>query len=295
MNPKKSGSKTKPAAPNPLTGLLQFGVYSNLFIAACAVLMAWQTGQALTGPDTQPALLRFIFYATLCSYSFHYYFTTQSAIPSPRIQWTRRYKNLLLIFFIAGLSGSVYWLFRLWEIRYWILPAVAASFLYSAPKVPHPLLLQLRKVAIGKTIFLAFVWMYVTTVLPLAAAGQAWNGFFTLYAVSRYFFIYAVCILFDYRDREDDKRNGVKSLITFLSEKNIDRLFLFSLLVYFGSTLLLIQQQGPRTGFLLLLIPGIILALLYKYAKRNFSDLLYYVLLDGLMALPAVLMLIARI
>lgn len=257
--------------------------------------MAWQTGQLLLGGAAHPGLLQFIFYATLCSYSFHYYFTTQSAIPSPRIEWTRRYKYWLLFLFVAGLSGSVYWFTRLWDIRYWILPAVAASFLYSAPKVPHPLLRQLRKVAIGKTIFLAFTWMYVTTVLPLAAAGQHWNGEFTLYVISRYFFIYAVCILFDYRDREDDKSNGVRSLITYLSDRNIDRLFIFSLLVYFLSTFLLLQQEGARAGFLLLLVPGIILAFLYKYAKRNFSDLLYYVWLDGLMALPAALMLIARI
>lgn len=295
MNQKRSGSKTDNSTGHPLAGLLRTGVYSNLFIAACAVLMAWQTGHSLLRQDAHPDLIRFIFFATLCSYSFHYYFTTRSEIPSPRISWTNRHQQWLLLFFLAGLAGSVYWFTRLWEIRFWLLPAVAASFLYSAPKVPHPLLRQLRKVAIGKTIFLAFTWMYVTAVLPLAASGQPWTGTFTLYVTGRYFFIYAVCILFDYRDRDDDKKNGVRSLITFLSERNIDRLFLFSIGVYFLMTFLLFPGPVHRVDILCLLVPGIILAFLYRPAKQNFSDTLYYVVLDGLMALPAVLMLVARI
>ncbi len=40
---------------------------------------------------------------------------------------------------------------------------------------------------------------------------------------------------------------------------------------------------------LLLLIPGIILAFLYPMARRNFSDYLYYFILDGLMMLSALL------
>jgi hypothetical protein len=44
-----------------------------------------------------------------------------------------------------------------------------------------------------------------------------------------------------------------------------------------------------------LLVPGVIVLLLYNYAKRNFSDYLYYFILDGLMMLSALLMLVFRI
>jgi len=62
---------------------------------------------------------------------------------------------------------------------------------------------------------------------------------------------------------------------------------LFTLgLLFTGSSLL---------SVIVLLIPGFILVLLYPYAKRNFSDYLYYFVLDGLMMLSGLLMLILPI
>ncbi len=102
-------------------------------------------------------------------------------------------------------------------------------------------------------------------------------------------------MLFDYRDRKDDKAAGVRSLITYLSEGNITSLFTFSLLVFSASTLLLLNYNFTFTSVILLLIPGAVTAGLYNYGRRNFSDLLYYFILDGLMAVSAILMLIAGI
>lgn len=278
-----------------LKHLLAFLVYSNLFIASCAVLMTLHSARLLTGSDPGQALLQFVFFSTICSYSFHYFFTTKSLIPSPRIHWQEKYRYVLLFLFFAGLAGALLKFLELREHWPWLVPAVVATFLYSAPKLPHPLFRQLRKVAIGKTIFLAFIWMYVTTVLPVVVSGRGWTNSFTLYAISRFFFIYCICILFDYRDRADDRAEGVKSLITFLSDRNITRLYYFSLLVYVSCTFLVTGKLFSETQALFLLLPGLVLAFLYNYARRHFSDILYYVLLDGLMALSALLMLVARI
>lgn len=274
---------------------LSFLIYSNLFIAACAVLMVQQTAWLFLHHDAATDIVRFVFFATVCSYNFHYYLTIHSVIPSERIKWQLRNRLPVLLFFLAGLAGAIFFFIRLKEHWLWLTPAVIATFLYSAPKIPHPLFLWLKKVAIGKTIFLAFVWMYVTAALPLLITDIEWNPGFTWYAINRFFFIYCISILFDYRDRADDKASGVRSLITFLNEKQITRLFLFSLIL-FAITILLLEQYILLKGdLLLLLIPGIITALLYNYARKNFSDLLYFVILDGLMAFSALLMLIARI
>jgi 4-hydroxybenzoate polyprenyltransferase len=101
--------------------------------------------------------------------------------------------------------------------------------------------------------------------------------------------------LFDYRDREDDKANGVRSLITFLDEKGIRTLFILSMILFAGSTIGLLFYQYTALSILILLIPGIITASLYNYARKNFSDLLYYFVLDGLMALSALLTLVMKI
>jgi 1,4-dihydroxy-2-naphthoate octaprenyltransferase len=192
----------------------------------------------------------------------------------------------------VGLLGSAITFFKLLEYWPWLLFAGAITFLYSAPKLSHPYFKQLRQMALGKTIFLAMVWMYVTSILPIMIPYSGWKGQFTLFIISRFFLIYAICILFDYRDREDDKKAGIRRLINYLSEKGITSLFIFSLMTFFLTTIGLLYYDYSFFNVLLLIIPGIITAGLYNYAKQNFSDMLYYFVLDGLMALSAFIMLL---
>jgi 4-hydroxybenzoate polyprenyltransferase len=273
----------------------RFFVYSNLFIAVCAVLMVNQTSQLLLNSSPGIHLPAFVFFATLCSYSFHWYLTSSSVLPSPRITWLKKNHAVHLVLFFAGLAGSAVFFFYLLPIWPWLLVSAFVTFLYSAPKIPHQYFRALRKVAIGKTIFLAFVWMYVTTVLPVVESGAAWSSDFILFMISRFFLIYAICILFDLRDREDDKAAGIRSLITYLNETAISNLFVISLVLFSASTLWMLNYNHRIMDIILLLIPGFITATLFRYASRHFSDMLYYFVLDGLMALSALLMLIAGI
>ncbi len=272
-----------------------FLVYSNLFIAACAVIMVNQTDRFLLHHSSNRHFLFFVFFSTICSYSFHWYLTSHSVIPSERIEWVNRYRLLHLFLFFAGLAGSAIFFFYLLPYWHWLLLSALITFLYSAPKIPHKYFRALRKVALGKTIFLSFVWMYVTTILPILISQQPWRNDFILFIFSRFFLIYAICILFDYRDREDDKTAGIRSLVTFLSDKSILYLFIFSLLIFIISTALLLLYGYDISSVGILLLPGVITGCLFNYAKRNFSDVFYYLILDGLMALSAILMLIPGI
>lgn len=273
----------------------RFFIYSNLFIAVCAVLMVNQTSQLLLHSLPGTYLIAFVFFATLCSYSFHWYLTSSSVLPSPRIIWLKKNHSVHLVLFLVGLAGSAVFFFYLRPIWLWLLVSAFVTFLYSAPKIPNKYFRALRKVALGKTIFLAFVWMYVTTVLPIVESGVAWRSDFILFMCSRFFLIYAISILFDLRDREDDKAAGIRSLITYLNETAISNLFVISLVLFSASTLWMLNYNHRTTDIILLLIPGFITAALFRYASRHFSDLLYYFVLDGLMALSALLMLVAGI
>ena len=137
--------------------------------------------------------------------------------------------------------------------------------------------------------------MYVTTALPVIVSGAAWKTDIVLFALSRFFLIYSICIIFDYRDREDDKNDGVKSMITWLGEKGINGLFIISLSGFAITTIALYHYQYSFSTILVLLIPGVIVAALYNYAKKNFSDYLYYYVLDGLMMFSGLLMLVCGI
>jgi 4-hydroxybenzoate polyprenyltransferase len=150
-------------------------------------------------------------------------------------------------------------------------------------------------VAIGKTIFLAGMWMYATTFLPIIISSPEWKNEYTVFILSRFFFIYTICILFDYRDRADDKAAGIRSMITYLDEKGINILFAISFALFTIFTIYLLHFHYSILEVILLLIPGLIILAFYNYAKRNFSDDFYYFVLDGLMALSALLMLVFRI
>lgn len=272
-----------------LNRLFLFFLYSNLFIAGCAIIMAWQTSQLLLHRPLDKNIAGFIFFGSLCSYSFHWMLTEVDQSNSSRMRWLQANKGLYFTFLLAGVAGTVFFILPLMD--HWPLLAVTAfiTFLYSAPKIPHQIFDGLKKVAIGKTFFLAFVWMHVTTILPLLLSDAKWNAEFSLFATARFCLIYAICILFDRRDRQYDLSLGIRSLITWLSEKNIRRLFYLSLLLFVAATICLSLYKFSVPVIACLLLPGLILACLYSYAIRKGGDIFYYFILDGFMAVSSLL------
>lgn len=270
-------------------------IFSSLYIALCAILMIWQTNRILIGSPFSGRLAAFVFFSTICSYNFHWWLTPGSAALSYRVRWTQRNKTLHFILYLAAAIGAMVYFFSLH--RHWPALCLGAflTFLYSAPKLPQPIFKGLKRIAVGKTLFLALVWTYVTTMLPVFIAHAPWTAACTLYALNRFFLIYAICILFDYRDREDDRSEGIRSLITYLNEKGIDAVFFLSLGLFAVTGIWLSVYHYPALTLVFLLIPGVIVGALYKRAKKNLSDYLYYFVLDGLMMFSGLLMLIFRI
>ena len=266
-------------------------LFSSLFIALCAVLMTWQTNQLFALDYNDLHYAAFVFFSTICSYNFHWYLTPDSFAEHTRALWTRQHKLLHLLLFIFGAIGAAWYFFSFSGKWFWLTVPVILTFLYSAPKLPYPPFRWLRRVAVGKTLFLAMVWMYVTTLAPMFLSGVDWENyyggglapFFVLLPCSRFFLIYAICILFDYRDRDEDKKDGIRSMITYFSEKGVDALFYGSLIAFFVATSAMYLYGTSLFTVISLLVPGFIVLALYKTAKRNFSDYLYYFVLDGLM------------
>lgn len=257
--------------------------------------MANQTYSFLLQAYPNIDFLFFVFFSTICSYSFHWFLASQTITPLSRIGWAAANRRLYIILFFTGLLGAAIFFFYLLSWWPWLFFSAFVTFLYSAPQIPNKYFRALRNVALGKTIFLAFVWMYVTTVLPIIISEKSWQPDFTLFVLGRFFFIYAICILFDYRDRDTDKATGIRSLITYLSERSVTSLYFFSLVIFAITTMLLIKYHHRLIDVVIILIPGMIAAILYNYARKTFSDFLYYFVLDGLMALSALLMLIPGI
>jgi 4-hydroxybenzoate polyprenyltransferase len=252
--------------------------------------MVYQTYALIIGKNVDPYFAAFVFFSTVCSYNFHWALTPNSIAPSQRLRWDEKHKSYHLLLSIAGLAGSAICFFFIKKHWFYIGIAAILTFLYSAPKISFPPFQLLKKIAIGKTIFLAMTWAYVTAVLPILIEGNIEAEKAIFFCAGQFFFIYSICILFDFRDREDDKSEGIRSMITYFNERGINILFAISLITFFVSCILLKQEGIHWFNIILLFIPALVLISLYKYAKRNFSDYLYYFVLDGLMMLSGLLL-----
>ncbi len=277
-------------------GFFNFLLFSSIYIALVALLMVWETEEILGLALDKNTYFGFVFFSTICSYNFHWYLTPGSEKHSERILWGQRQRRLQLMGCLIGLMGAAWYGLQL--VQHW-LPlsgAVILTFLYSAPKVPHATFRWLKKIAIGKTIFLAFVWMYVTTLLPYLIADTTKVTFMdaAYLSIYRFFLIYAICILFDHRDREEDRAEGIRSLITSLEEPHLNKLYYASLLIAALFAIALAPVLPLFVLFSLLAAVAVVWSV-KNYAQTHPSDYVYYFQLDGLMAFSALIHLLWRL
>lgn len=236
----------------------------------------------------------FVFFGSVTSYNFHWWLTPPVADEvSEKVSWNIKHKHIHLILFIFGIIGSAIFTFLMLEHWFWLLVTAFLTFLYSAPKIQLPAFMFLRKVAVGKTIFLAFAWAHITALLPMVMISSQLSDAQIWFVINRFFHIYAICILFDYRDRDDDYRAGIRSLITQTTEPGVNIIFWCSMLMV-AISLGILWQFFTLPVIIALAIPTILLGILYGPSKQNFSDYLYYFVLDGLMMLSAPLLLLIK-
>jgi 4-hydroxybenzoate polyprenyltransferase len=234
--------------------------------------------------------LLFAFGGTMASYNFHWFLSHHKDPAKPRGNWSLESRNLHIVLFITGILIAAFAFFRLWHWWGWLVSTAFFTFLYSAPMIPHPFFRSLKKVAIAKTAFLAFAWTHITVNLPLIFTVSDWERSHYLFSLNRFFFIFSICILFDYRDRESDAREGIRSMVTQLDERGVDILFWCSQILVLITSISL--SGTDLLFFSILIFPSIILALRYSVYKKSTSDYTYYFILDGLMAASAVFILL---
>src|SRR5215467_6387716 len=115
--------------------------------------MVWQTYWLLIHTPPSINLMGFVFFATVCSYNFHWYLTPFSVSYSQRLAWAHHHKGWHLFLYFVGLIGT--FVFFLFIREHWLALGFGAfiTFLYSAPKLPWKAFRSLKEIAVGKTIF----------------------------------------------------------------------------------------------------------------------------------------------
>jgi 4-hydroxybenzoate polyprenyltransferase len=249
-------------------------------------MMSWETQHLNSFND--PTYLWFIFFSTLLSYSFHSIVNTVYTDISPRHEWNIKNRNWLYL--IMAVSGIVTVFIFLQNYLHNLLPFLAGgllTFAYSAPNLPGKFFEILRRIAFGKTFFLAFMWAYATTILPILAYDPQANPI-SPFLGSRFYLVYAICILFDLKDREEDRAKGIRALPTMLGDNAVKAFYFTSLAIAIFFSLMETWPLFTATT-IILLIPVIIALFIFRLTKYGDGEMMYYVYLDGLMMLSAIL------
>lgn len=234
------------------------------------------------------AILLFVFFATLLTYHVHSLINGIYLPTTARHVWNSQNKPLLVIMIGIALAGTVYFFLPFVHRPIPFVLAGLLTFLYSAPNLRGKAFAFLRSIAVGKTFYLAFMWTFSTTLLPLLALDADTSTTNNAFTLSRFFLVYPICILFDRRDMQEDRSKGIRALPTLLNDKSLGYIYYGSLFLSMFFALAFNWPDFHISSFFLFL-PPLICMFLFGFTRHRKGDLLYYIVLDGLMMLSAVL------
>jgi 4-hydroxybenzoate polyprenyltransferase len=280
---------------------------TSLFTAACAVGLSIATGRLVGGSvpagQGQPEWLKsflaasslrelipenlhlFIFGSTLLVYN------TPRLIRKPygraRLPAQNRYWYMAI--FIAGLLMVLATIGGLpVSILYTGAGLSIFAFAYFLPLLPFGGGKRLRDFGWLKILVLAGVWTTATAVLPILYLKKNLLDY-PFEILLRFFFIFALCVVFDIRDMQADMRNNIITLPHRLGIKTSYSLIDTSLLLFVFLSVMQYLRYPVAERLAGALITAIITRLIVDYLKKHPSDRAYNGLADGVMLVYAML------
>ncbi|MEO7317221.1 MAG: UbiA family prenyltransferase [Ginsengibacter sp.] len=268
---------------------LAFILFSSIFIAACAVTFAMETNIILGLPLNTLGFYSFIFGATLFQYNMHYVLKVTAAEDSARLAWTRKNKNVHYLLICIGFSLIIFSLFSFHLRHFYVLLCLGAvAFLYSFPALPFGKKKRLKEYGILKIITLSLLWTLVTVWFP--ANNMPYNtGLFWLVFSKRFLFMLVLCLLFDMRDTEIDRKTGIRTFPVRFGIKN-SYYFSYFILVIFLILSFVQYYYWDRPEFLFAMIISVVVTfIVIQLTKKYQSDFIFLAGIDGMMLLQALL------
>lgn len=289
-----------------------FLVYTNIFIAACAFALTAETFLLLKLPASLNWYLPLLSCCTLFVYNLHYYVKTGTKKNGSRLAWCRSHKGLLLAFlwisglFIAGIVVTHFTelFFSGNNINYGnislFICVPLAVLAYSHSIIPGSKK-ALRQQGWLKMILLSAAWSFTTTLLPVmmlvhgSPESLSAEKLAVLF-VHRFLFMAALSVLFNIKDQEEDKADGVKTIAVSLGpEKTLRYGQWVILLTNLAASLLLLYVFGLHhpAFYAAVLVPCGLLFLSYRRFRPAGEEAFFVVRYDGLMIIKALLLIFA--
>lgn len=276
-----------------LFSILDFLLFSNLFIAFCAVAQGLVTYYLLKVPADK-SVLSFLFFSTLLIYNLSMLLSKPKdpqKSPFKRVRWIFSHHRLIIsITLIAGLCliplGLLYLSFQAKLLMGFIgLIAIAYNFPFLSVNQKK---IGLRNLPGIKLFLIALVWSVSCVLLPIVELERNYGISVTLWetlllVAKRFLFICAITIPFDIRDLFQDKLYELKTIPVMLGEKKA-WIFCQGLLAVYLVFLILFTKEFNLDVIGLALTIFLTGWLIFKSnLKRN--EYYYFFFLDGTMIL----------
>ena len=269
---------------DPLKKILDFIVYSNLFIALCVAFATLQT--ALVFSNNSERIYSFIlpnFIATFVLYNLQRLYYAAKQPNNAKYNWYNKNRRLIFTLIILAMfcSFNYLWDFFIENIDCLVAYSILTllSLFYFLPPI------QLRKYGLLKPFIISSVFICTTNLLPLL---YNLNMAVWLYAFGQFCFITALCILFDIRDVEHDKKSNFITLPIKFGLTKAKYISIFLLLVYLASAICSLQAPYFTTA----IITASVAVLLTVIAKPSRHNYFYVFLVDGCIIFQFILLLL---
>lgn len=274
-----------------LRQILDLLLFSNIFIALCAVAQGLVTYQLLQiKPDKY--VLGLLFFSTLALYNFSILLSKPEKPQNStlrRVQWIfSHYRLMITLTIICVFSIIPLALFLSTSSKILLLSLALISMAYSLPLFTiEEKRFGLRNIPGIKLFLIAIVWALSVVLLPILEA-ESNQGIQTsindsiLLISKRFLFIAAITVPFDIRDLFDDKLKELKTIPVLLGEK-LALLICQAFLIIYLVLLFFFTKQFDSNFFGLALTIILTGWLIFK-SKWKKNEYYYFLYLDGTMA-----------
>lgn len=266
--------------------------YGHVWIALAAAALSWLSVRSAVGPAWLAGerwIHLFTYAATFGVYTLHRYLSFRRAGVEPRARryaLVRRYPRLSLLlgvislFVASGIAAA-----GLDVIGPILLLAVPVTAFYLTP--PWPGARRLRDFPYLKSLWVGLAWALVTSTVPILIAEVYQNppgpvpiGAYVTDGLTRFVFTLQIALLFDLRDVDLDRAQGVRTVANRLP-RLLGRLTIILPLICFT---LAASQRAP---FLIAVSYLLVWPVGYLTLQRRSEDW-FAVVVNGVLFAPAV-------
>lgn len=276
-----------------------FLIESNLYIALAAAVLTFATQLLLNQTPGFHPYLFIIFFATFFDYNLHRLYTLHfapEALQGERHAWLLRNKQL---FYGLMITASIGFLISISQAKpqviLTLLPFAGLTLFYSIPFWRwNKQYIRLRDIPYSKIFLIASNWTMISVLLPLVQYGRYVPSSELIWIIlERFFFVWALCMPFDIRDIATDRAAGLKTIPNTLGINKSANLAYISLII---SVLLSVVHRAPDGQYLIILsfvISTVCTSIAISIAKKRYSNLFLYGVIDGMLLLHALLLIAA--